>query len=126
MNTPSRRWTGGKDSGSNSYSPAIALRVLSILQGHFGHQNSITPSDLALAAQVEGRALRQICSDLDGTACLLGFDGERYFLAVTADESEEFTNRLQSQVDHMQKRINLRRAFASTLPRDVEQKRLFG
>jgi DNA-binding transcriptional MerR regulator len=113
-------WSGSKDGGSREYTPADLRRVLSAIEPCRGQNKGTSLNDLSVATRVGGRALRQILSDIDGSAFVIGFDGDNVFIAVTAEETYRMTNRLKSQAREMLNRAERREALAATLPRTQE------
>jgi hypothetical protein len=105
----SSRGQGVHGSGSKTYSPQDAQRLTDVLK----RMGPTTVEDLADLLNMGGRAVRQILSDLDGVAFLLGGDDDGVLSCEWADEGDHKTRRLASQIKNMQERVERRERYAA-------------
>lgn len=110
-------WTGANDAGSRTYAANQRAAVIAELRRHVGKNHATTMNDLAIACRINGRALRQLISDLDGVELLLAFNEDVIYVAETADDADQFTGRLRHQAERMLERVQRRDTLAVTLPR---------
>jgi DNA-binding FadR family transcriptional regulator len=115
---------GVHGAGARTYRPEQATRLLLILKNECaGPANRTTVEALAARVGMNGRAVRDAISDLEKSRQVLTDFSEGYYVCETAEQAEQATRRLESQVKHMQERIEARRAMAADLIR--QQARLF-
>jgi len=116
------RAQGVHGSGSRTYKPDMGARILAILLNEcVGPDNAVTVEGLATRVGLNGRAVRQAVGDLElAGKVLVGYPVKGpagYFVCQTAEQAESLTRRLESQVNAMQKRIDIRRKGAQQLVR---------
>lgn len=114
------RAQGVHGSGSRTYKPEMADRILAILLAEcVGPERAITVESLAARVGLNGRAVRQAVGDLElAGRVLTGYPtkGESgYFVCEAAEQAESLTRRLESQINAMQKRVDARRKSAQQL-----------
>lgn len=118
------RSQGVHGAGARSYKPDQANRLLLILTNEcVGPANRKTVDELAARLGMNGRAVRDAISDLEKARRVLLDQTDGYYVCETAEQAERGTRRLESQVDHMQERIDARRVMAGELVKT--QARLF-
>jgi hypothetical protein len=113
------RSQGTHGDGARSYKPEQAAAVLHILRNDcVGPDHLMTVDELAdrVGMPGKGRAVRDIVRDLELQHLVLTNFGDGYFVCCTRLEAERSTRRLESQVKHMQERIDARRVMAEYLP----------
>jgi hypothetical protein len=107
-----QRWTGSKDSGTREYTSDERARVVAEMLKHVSSYYATTIEMLGKTARVEGRALRQIISDIDGVDLVVGYDDhDRIFVCEHSYQAEHHTLKLLSQARAMQERAERRRDF---------------
>ena len=103
--------------GSNAFNAA----ELAAVRAHICAVPSHAPETVATIANAlgwaDGRLVRAILSWLDGREVLLGGHNEGYFCCESADQGDQLTAALDSQLRRMQERVERRRTFADGLPR---------
>lgn len=77
-----------------------------------GPDAPITVARLAEVLGMDGRTVRQIVSDNDGVAYLLGGGDEGYYACPFADDGEEMTARLANQAATLRARVDRRIMYA--------------
>jgi hypothetical protein len=107
-----KRWTGSKDSGTREYTSDERARVVAELLKHVGSYHATTIETLGKTVHVEGRALRQIISDVDGVDLVVGYDDhDRVFVCEHGYQADHHTAKLLAQARAMQERAERRRDF---------------
>lgn len=115
--------TFNRQAGSREFSPDERARVLrELLSGRYtGASNVIPVAEFAAIGGLEGRTLRAILTDLDGTECLIAYTEDGFFLAEYAEEGESHTRILQARARTEFARAERRQAWADAhLPRRQE------
>lgn len=110
------RSQGVHGAGGRTFKPEQATRLLLILKNEcVGPENRKTVDELATRLGMNGRAVRDVISELEKARQVLTDFSEGYYVCETAEQAERATRRLESQVANMQERIAARRAMAATL-----------
>jgi len=112
----SSRSQGVHGAGARTFKPEMANRILMVLRNEcVGELNRMTVEQLATRVGLNGRAVRDVIRELEGTGQVLTEFSEGYYVCTTAVEAERGTRRLESQVQQMQQRIAARRKMAARL-----------
>ena len=108
--------TDATRSGSRAYTAMEAEKVVAYLLANPGRHGV---EGLTATLGVDGRTIRQIISDADGVNFIALVSNDGIGICRFQDEVESGTNRLLSQVEQMQCRIQRRRSFneGADLPR---------
>lgn len=109
------RAQGIHGSGSRDYSPGDEFRIRTALQASAGY---LTVAQLVFLTGCEGRTVREVLSQIDGTDLVLAGGDEGYKIARTVEEAEPMTRRLESQARKMMERATRRRNQSSLLVRE--------
>lgn len=106
----------------------VAKLVEELTTRHVGKDNAITAAKLkqAVGFDIDGvRGQRNLVSQLDGVAFLLGEWNTGYYIAEFAEEATAGDHRMQSQIEEMGERIERRRAYLAAHPLPSKQEGLF-
>lgn len=110
------RSQGVHGAGGRSFKAEQANRLLLILANEcVGPDNRKTVDELAARVGMNGRAVRDAISELEKAQRVLTDFSDGYYVVETVEQAERATRRLESQVTHMQERIEARRAMAAAM-----------
>lgn len=98
----------GRRDYTEAEADAVAAYMLAYCVGAAAAQ---TAADIASRLGMDGRTVRQIVSDLDGVAFLVGGGDEGWFVAEYAEDAEGMTRRLQATAAALSARVERRAAF---------------
>ena len=107
-----RSWSGAAQSGSRDYEPEDVERVLAALP--HGRQEAVTSRTFAESLGMEGRTVRAILSDRDGTDYLQARDGDLFWDAETYEDGTGWTEMLRARARTEMERVARRERFART------------
>jgi len=93
--------------GAVTVDKALALR--------YGLKNAIPAIELAIAAEITERQLRDVINDLIDAGRLIGSSDEGYYTISTWAEYDKSTARLRNQLKHLSRRICQLEKNAETL-----------
>ncbi len=114
---------GVHGSGGRAFSAAQYQRVVHVLQQY--PDRSWKVADLTDATGVPGRTVREIVSQADGAAFVLGGDATKgYRLAVNAEDALRATLRLASQAQRMTERVRRRDALSRKMWKEANNAQL--
>ncbi len=99
-------------SGARQYTARQYAEIVRLIQAEAGRR-SLTVKELSDRTGISGRTVREIVSNADGDAFLIGGDSnDGYRLASCRSDAERSTARMESQMVRMRERVRRRRALA--------------
>lgn len=109
-----------------SYTALGVAAVKRAMDKHVGPDQAATTKQIAAEMGLrDDRKLRQILSDYDGEAILLGKSGDGIFLATSPEQAAAFQAELEAKIWTLLKRRSRRKRLARAMfVRPVEQGRL--
>lgn len=110
-------WSGRKDGGSRSYSPAQRERVLRALGECVGHEARTTFEKLKNVTGLENRTVREVIRDADGVEFVVAVEDTEVWIARSVDETEHHTRLLRASARSRNERADRRERYAQQLPR---------
>lgn len=118
MGSPNEQWSAEE----------VAALIEELTQRHLGKDTAITVTRLKerMGFDIEGgRGERNLVSQLDGVAFLLGEWNTGYYTAEWQEEAEAGNHRLESQINEMTERLERRREYLEAHPLPKKQQGMF-